>query len=451
MNVIVHDRDNIEKSIDFLIENISIFLKNSFISSISKDLEDNAVQNLVYYRYFKKRDPEQILLDIVLRSAILCESRSPGSGEIYLTILSDLFCNLRSQGDISNRLESIDNTKIFVSATCKLLDGLQKKPDKNDIENLCRDMIKDENLSSLIFNAIRKSSPQSIIDVKKVDSIDDIVLFDSGNSIDIENIQVQQLKINSWTRSSVKCIAIDGKIETIGEIHHILQSASEERSPHLILCRNVSQEIRDVICHNVKRGTVDVFIAELDFKPETVHFFADLKILLGCDIVDPIIGDTISLGFKYKTFNIEKVIIKKSLMTIYQNESKNTKRVSDHISYLVSQKSESDDLSVERLIDKRIRFFSSDTTSILIGHDTIRRDKNAIKKTSSLIRSIPDFINFGLIEVSIEDNLDIIEKIIKNTERTIFSQKELFDSFVSACKTFELLSKSERLLTADKT
>ena len=56
-----------------------------------------------------------------------------------------------------------------------------------------------------------------------------------------------------------KFIIIDGYIETVGEIHHLLDQAYKTKVPHVIFCFGMSNEVDHVIKYNNTHSKFEIF------------------------------------------------------------------------------------------------------------------------------------------------------------------------------------------------
>ena len=51
-----------------------------------------------------------------------------------------------------------------------------------------------------------------------------------------------------------KVVIIDGFIETVGEIHHLLHDAAKSKTPHVIFCFGMSEEVKHTIMVQTNLG-----------------------------------------------------------------------------------------------------------------------------------------------------------------------------------------------------
>ena len=70
----------------------------------------------------------------------------------------------------------------------------------------------------------------------------------------------------------VKVLIIDGMIESIGEIHHVLEKAASEKNPIVMFVRSMADDVRSTLSLNVKRGTIDLIPVEVGFNEENYQY-----------------------------------------------------------------------------------------------------------------------------------------------------------------------------------
>ncbi len=90
-------------------------------------------------------------------------------------------------------------------------------------------------------------------------------------------------------------IVINGMIETVGEIHHLLYKANKTKEPYVIFCYGVSGEVKNTIMKNNKMKRFRVYPVSLDANNEnTLNILNDFAVIQGCDVVSSDLGQTIS-------------------------------------------------------------------------------------------------------------------------------------------------------------
>jgi len=96
------------------------------------------------------------------------------------------------------------------------------------------------------------------------------------------------------TMNSYKFIIIDGYIESVGEIHHLLDQANRTKVPHVIFCFGMSEEVSHAIKYNNTQSKFEVMPVVIKFDESTINVLNDIAVLHKDHIVSSRSGETIS-------------------------------------------------------------------------------------------------------------------------------------------------------------
>tara|TARA_R110001583_G_scaffold43355_7_gene137957 strand:+ start:19981 stop:21333 length:1353 start_codon:yes stop_codon:yes gene_type:complete len=446
LSVLVHNKKDILCSISEIGSLINSTYYQTCLSQISRSISKSVVQNTLYYQHASKKPLESTILEIINRAAFACESRSPGSGDLFVTILSYMIEEFISKsGKRSEKIEKINNEILnfchHMSTQCHRLDS--KK-----FNLMVRHFLDNKDLESIVFKAFSISSPNSQIKVQKTNKEKTRINKISGNSFHIDSPHIAG---NEWNKKNVKSIIIDGEIETVGEIHHFLKKASDEKFPHLIIARKISKDIQSTILLNNARGTLDCQFIEIGYTQNTAHTIKDLEIIFDCDIISQEKGDVISKSIKNSEFTIDHIILKDRNFVVSTEKSE---KINNHIRELIFQKNNFDvnlihdkENIVINLLDSRIKSLSSDLCIIEVGNDIIRIDDRAFEKMDKLLRMFIDASNFGIVKIKNNKKIKLSGFLIKNSDNKLLTQHQLFDACITTSKTCKLLVNSGLALT----
>ena len=249
----------------------------------------------------------------------------------------------------------------------------------------------------------------------------------------------------------VNTVMIDGVIESVSQINHFLQLSSDSKEPFLIICREASDEVLQTINLNFARGTVDLVALCVGYSVDYHHLFKDISQIFDCDYINIKMGDTISTHISKLTFKIENIEIYPDYLKIFSPmESKG--KISRYINDIHSIKNKIGNDNVEEYnkiissIGKRVRFLSSSTVNISVGKKDISQDSQIISKLNRFFRSFPDMGHTGIVDMrKCRDSLS--KEICKKTKRTVFTQREIFQSLVTAFRIYESILKAEKVFT----
>ena len=126
-----------------------------------------------------------------------------------------------------------------------------------------------------------------------------------GSDIAIEGLEEFIFKIDydfsfytSLNQKEVKnyrFVLINGIIESIGEIHHLLYRANDTKEPYVIFCFGMSEEVKQTINKNNALGRLRVYPVCLNSNDvSTLNILNDLAVIHNSSVVSSDLGQTIS-------------------------------------------------------------------------------------------------------------------------------------------------------------
>jgi hypothetical protein len=234
------------------------------------------------------------------------------------------------------------------------------------------------------------------------------------------------------TIKNFRYIIIDGMIESIGEIYHVLYKAAETKEPYVIFCFGISSEVKDVIIQNNSKGITEIMPVCFKFDEDTINILNDLAVLMGTDIVTAKLGQTISQEVskdlpvgKRIEFDINGFILTPNITD---------EKVGNHRKFLEKRIANSLNEKNKDLLVKRVRRMSSKTLTLyipnfLIKNNTFVREldyvlrffaqsnfvmKKIVSKASSNVYYLPS----NLLNV-IDKSKNSLKDIFKNLDKLI--------------------------------
>lgn len=111
-------------------------------------------------------------------------------------------------------------------------------------------------------------------------------------------------------------IIIDGLIESVGEIHHLLHRANKSKEPYVIFCFGMAEEVKNVIIRNNSAGRTQVLPVVIDFNEETVNILNDIAVLHNDDVISALKGQTISQAIRKELKKGKRITFYKECLTI---------------------------------------------------------------------------------------------------------------------------------------
>ncbi len=397
---IIHDIDKIKKS------NI---MNNESDLLIRKNKTSDYIQKFVMYSHegFFKKIFKPILCDAIFRA----ESMSEGAGEICLRFtIEKIEESMRriSLGENINKIKkdiAEEINKIYFSSNKDI-----KRVSSKNIKNIINQFTSSEDHIE-IFDCLFENGLSTIpMIVEKSNRMDTVISIESGFNFSVGCDPSFLLEKKSWNRKNVSCLVIDGIIESIGEIHHLLESASSSGEPYVLFVRGLSDDVKNTIMYNVSRGTIDVIPICVGFDENTLNILNDISICTNSHLVSSYTGDLISKASTGPLSIVEKIEITDKKVSI--TSSPNKKELAAHIRYLKKKKEDAVTVSeeVSNIFSDRIRSLTEGKIVLNVGRDAISKDPLFVEKFDKCLRSISSSVSEGIIE----DTTTPIFKYIKN-------------------------------------
>lgn len=227
------------------------------------------------------------------------------------------------------------------------------------------ELIKQKNYSNrirdILLYVMNNSTITTNLSIKKSSNNLTYVDINPGFSFSLKPL----LKYESKILEKPKVICIDGYIESVAEIHHILTYLSANTSPTLIFSRGMNEDVLHTIKVNNDRGTIDIYPFVVPFDLYSANTIVDIAIVAGTDVTSSLKGELISsidmnnAGF-FESCTISGCDIK------IKNADIN-KRIFNHVKHLkesISLKPE-----VEEILSKRLKSLSANCIDIVLPDD----------------------------------------------------------------------------------
>lgn len=352
-----------------------IVLENLEVN-LSLDLLSNQIRTRRNFQHLScissKEKSIKVVLESLLNYAFQAEAKSPLSGSLFLK----MFCGF-----------SVDSTKHKIPKY------------KEEVIDLLENRGYSKVVLQLLEESMNLSSSSTNISLKKSTTTNTYIEFTEGYIFSLASL----LNLKNHEAVDVKVACIDGFIENISEIHHLLSYLSETGSNCLLISRGMSNDVLNTIKVNNDRKTLAIFPYRSQFDVENVNTIVDIAVASGTDVVSTTKGNLISSirpeglgGLKYCTFSNEYIRAKSRSSDVH---------VKNHVKNLRKTAEERPEIS--SLLYKRIRSLSSSCIDICI----------------------PDDINYFSRSSQIDEGIRIISSIMNNTYDPYETSKMFYRSF----------------------
>ena len=224
--------------------------------------------------------------------------------------------------------------------------------------------ISEKNAYSISKWIIENSSLERAIDIQQsyanniVISKDDEIFF----KVDYDKTFFQ--KNNNLEVKNYRFAIIDGFIESVGEIHHMLHYAAKTKEPYVLFCFGMSEEVKSVIIQNNSKKITQIMPISMSINEKTINILNDIAMIHSSDVISSLKGQTISQEMR-KTLSVgKKIHFKNNGFKIDQLAT--NANIRKHIRYLKKRIEESPPDSDTSLIIERIKNIRNKSLNIYI-------------------------------------------------------------------------------------
>lgn len=232
---------------------------------------------------------------------------------------------------------------------------------------------------------------------------------------------------NEWERYDVKIFIVDGMIEQVHEIHHMLEMVSK-KFPLIIVAREFGEEVLHTLKTNKLRGTLDILPICVPVEVDTMNTLKDIAVICSSDIISSAKGQLTS-GAKIEDLStLAKVNFKQGLLTI--TDDRNSSFVNSHRIFLQSLRDAATP-EIGKLYERRMKTLSPNHTLIKLPstYDELSVETFA-QNISSGLRLIK-----SIHEAGVYDKNGVCEVVLRSVISNNFAASQLsvissFDSML---------------------
>lgn len=365
--MVLHER--IEEIKKFIKENLRIHFSLSYDKNTDILKTRRGLQHFLSLRFDDQE--KQNFYEIIISHAIKAEKSCPGAGIDLLK----RFCNDKQKND--HRI--LSKSDLIRSL---MMSGISKK-------NI-----------SLLNSVIEHASSTTKISLKRSTTNYSYIEITNGYTFDVSCMIPITSRVDL---KNPKTVIVDGYIENISEIHHLLEDLSEKKEPCLLFCRGMSNDVLNTIKVNNDRKTIILYPVQIPYDIENVNSLVDIAVISDTDVISSLKGDLIS-SIKFSNLSsLESCSIFKNKIILHNKNSRD--RVANHINQLKIKIKEREEIS--DILSKRVKSLSSSCIEISLSND----------------------INFYSNSQQIDEGIRIISSVMNNSyivdEISEYHNKEL--------------------------
>ena len=374
------------------------------------------------------------LKKILLEMIIANDNHIAGSGLIsllvYLEIYSKKYNNVRVSGDLSLALMN-----------------LARRSTTEDCHDILLNLTSDQLVTNLVIEASKLAGCDGQISINKDSHYSqttiELSLGHNLNHTIIENFWLM-IKKNKIISDTPSVLVIDGIIESVGEIHHILEEYSKNKETLFIFARGFADDVISTLATNTIRKTLKVYPVGIPINEYSVNVLNDIAVMCLTDVVSSIKGELISAIEIETIVKVDQVILEPALIMI-KNKKANID-TARHKKYLLNKRNQmSEGSDMFDIISKRARSMACMVAEITLNKHVLNTGIN-IDRLDLAIRIFKDLCTHGKInlnQLSVKNNqLQLIIDYLKALDLNILPVRMLISGIVFGATQHTLLANT---------
>jgi len=375
----------------------------------------------------------------VFQSVYRSEITSAGAG--YLSFLFAIsFAKHLIRADIKNRndTELQSDLKEAIEYFKSRLTDFTKTSKAEDVQNIIKACAAgDEDLSSAIWETLKLSGMEGKIFVENGRQENYIVEHKEGFNFQLNPFSFMLKENKSWNAFDCKILVVDGLVEKVSELDHILTKNLETHQPMVIFAHGFSEEVVATLKANQERGVLDIQPVRIPSDIDSLNVANDISVVCGTLPVSSMKGDML-VFVKYEDLpTVERIRLKENQCII--ENSKTGPAVSSQICSLL-EKRQNHYLheEVQNLFDKRMHSLINNTVVIHLPNAPVNKQDEQRMKIDLALRQAKTTINNGVVNTGeIVSSTDL--KNVKNQIKICF-EKALVETFKNTQQNISPLS-----------
>lgn len=381
MKTNVYSVDDVVKSTNFIVNEMTKFAGYDNLPFLLHDTSAGVCTQLKSVLSIKcglKLD--SLVLENVLNYAISAEKSSPSAFSLTIKIINNL---------LKSRLRGTEEFNYVKYLSDALTQGVPS-PTSKDVEALSSRFLDNDviSLRELFMSAVDLAGADGTVIIERAPSREMIELV-TGYVFNLSPM------INVTAKFiDVRVLLIDGFIESVSEIHSLLEQAAQSKEPLLLFVRGMSTDVQHTLAVNYTRGSLRVVPIIVPFDVEGINTLKDIAIVSRGDVVSSNKGDVISLVKFESAARIEKATVYGDKVILTNDKS--TADVDIHVKALKKMREDRSINQIEDLYNKRIRSLSPRHVIV-----RLKNDMEFIRRSQALdyaFRGVKSLRDHGMIE-----------------------------------------------------
>lgn len=240
----------------------------------------------------------------------------------------------------------------------------------------------------------------------------DFEFFRNSNGLIVENYKV---------------VIIDGYIDSIGEIHHVMHDSNSNKTPYVIFCHGMNDDVKFNIIKNNSEARTQVLPVSINFNENTLNILNDIAVIHRDAVINNKMGKTISQALKSDLNSGKSIQFFKNKLVIKPVAEEN--EINQHRIFLKNRIEEAkvkNNVNYDVLIN-RLKNFSSKSLKVYLPEDI--KERKFIRELDYVFRFMSSLSkSMVILDVSFKENYFIPTYLVFTAEKRLESIKNIIDN-----------------------
>lgn len=395
---------------------------------------------------------EKIFLFFLLESYYGAEKICGDSGKVSLLLALEISRELMKNYDniTYNEEKLLQETEEIRSA----LRRLSLPPMLRDVKKLISEISHDDFVTDIFLEVLRFGGLTGKIFLEESRYNYSSVELTQGYTFEIEVPPSFFRKDNAWRRSWPSCLVVDGVINEVSEIHHLLENFSHDKKSLAIFARNYSKDVLSTLKVNFDRETLDVIPFVLPDKLECINNLVDISKVAGSSLITPTKGDIISTMDYSELVTVEDISYQDGNITILNTRTQPA--VNSHKQMLENRRQKEIEPEIVRILSIRLRSLTSLCTIVRLS----QKDAHKNEEIDYLLRAIQAILGSGYIRTRdvvgyLQQHTDtllskVLQSVLSSENRSIYPAASVARSVTVGGSTMLALMTSATAVILDE-
>jgi len=358
------------------------------------------------------------------------ERLSPGAGIVSLLLFTDMMLDPRCV----KMIEDDVNENLHHSRLVSYEDWLVVVNEWMKCDSIARDIF----ITSIHLNGLG-----SQIHLKKDTSKKTMIESLSGHTLKLGMHEGMVNVVGDfWEVNNCHVCLIDGIIENVGEIHHLLEYFHEKKLPLLIAARGFADDVISTLSMNISRKTLNCMPFIVGVNENSINTLVDMAVICGGDVVSSLKGELISSIDPNSLPVVSHITHTHSSLTI--STIKNSQAIAFHKSRIANKPTGSHEILAD-YYHERINFLSGECVNITLGKEHGDLLGLRYDRVGFLVRLHNIMLRLGIVDINNIRQLNVLKAAGVNKAPA----KSILDGYTTAIKHLNLACDVSHFIIKD--